>query len=67
MTASSISVPASVAGAAQAAGDGGLTFHDILMNIPHDVSAFIVYVLMIGAVLLVLWAGRSQSSGPPTS
>jgi len=58
---------APVAPAAQATGDGGLTLHDILMNIPHDASAFVVYVLMIGAVFLVLWAGRSQGSEPPTS
>ena len=66
MIASSISAAASVAAAAQAAGEGGLTFHDVLMNIPHDVSAFVVYVLMIGSVVLILRAGRSQGSEPPT-
>lgn len=66
MIASSIAAAAPIAAAAQAAAGGGLTLHDILRNIPHDVSAFVVYVLMIGAVFLVLWAGRSQSSEPPT-
>lgn len=68
MIATSISAvtTTSVAAAAQAAGDGGLTPHDILMNIPHDLSAFVVYVLMIGAVVLVLRAGRSRGSEPPT-
>jgi len=66
MITSSISAVAPVAAAAQAAGEGGLSVHDILMNIPHDASAFVVYVLMIGSVLLVLRAGRSQGSEPPT-
>ena len=66
MIASSISAAAPVAAAAQAAGGGGLSFHDILVNIPHDASAFVVYVLMIGSVLLVLRAGRSHGSEPPT-
>lgn len=66
MIASTASAVASIAAAAQAAGDGGLSFHDILVNIPHDASAFVVYVLMIGSVLLVLRAGRSHGSEPPT-
>lgn len=61
-----ISAAAPVAAATQAAGEGGLSFHDILINIPHDASAFVVYVLMIGSVLLVLRAGRSRGSEPPT-
>lgn len=65
MITSSISAAAPVAAVAQAA-DGGLSFHDILVNIPHDASAFVVYVLMIGSVLLVLRAGRSHGSEPPT-
>jgi len=65
MITSSISAVAPVAAAAQAAGEGGLSFHDILMNIPHDASAFIVYVLMIGSVVLIMRAGRSRGSEPP--
>lgn len=65
MITSSISAAAPVAAVAQAA-DRGLSFHDILVNIPHDASAFVVYVLMIGSVLLVLRAGRSHGSEPPT-
>lgn len=66
MIASSTLAVAPVAAAVQAAGQGGLTVHDILVNIPHDASAFVVYVLMIGSVLLVLRAGRSHGSEPPT-
>jgi hypothetical protein len=65
MTVQLIPAVASVAAAAQAA-HSGLTFHKILLNIPHDASAFIVYALMIGSVVLILRAGRSQESGPPT-
>ena len=66
MITSSISAAAPVAAAAQAAGEAGLSLHDVLVNIPHDASAFVVYVLMIGSVLLVLRAGRSHGSEPPT-
>jgi hypothetical protein len=66
MITSSIADAAPVAAAAQAASEAGLSFHDILVNIPHDASAFVVYVLMIGSVLLVLRAGRSHGSEPPT-
>lgn len=66
MTIQLIPAAASVAAATPTL-TAGLTFHEILTNIPHDVSAFIVYALMIGSVLLILRAGRSHQSGPPAS
>lgn len=40
--------------------DGGLTIGKIVTNLPHDVSAFVVYALMLGAVAFVWIAGRSS-------
>lgn len=40
--------------------DEGLTIGEIVANLPHDASAFVVYGLMFGAVAFVWIAGRSS-------
>ena len=41
--------------------DGGLTIGDIIADIPHDLPAIIVYVLLAGFVYLI-WRGSRPSS-----
>lgn len=47
----------------QAAGntDDGLTLGEVVRHIPHDWTAFVVYVLLFGAVGFVWVTGRSPS------
>lgn len=36
--------------------EGGLTLHKILTDIPHDLPAMVVYV-MLGAFVFLIWRG----------
>ena len=63
-----ISIP--ITGAASAAvalaqdaieADQGLTLAKLVSNIPHDLSALVVYALLLGSTALVWWAGRSRT------
>lgn len=47
-----------------AAQDGGLTLHEVLYSIPHDVAAFVVYALVAGFVFFI-WRG-SRKPGAAT-
>ena len=49
-----------VATALQAVGnsDDGLTIGEVIAHIPHDLSAFVVYAMLFGAVAFVWIAGR---------
>lgn len=40
--------------------DQGLTFHDILVGIPHDAPAIIVYLLSAGAIFWVFKEGLKK-------
>jgi hypothetical protein len=42
--------------------EGGLTFRKVLSDIPHDLPALVVYVLL-GAFVFLIWRG-SRSSAP---
>lgn len=41
----------------------GLTLHSILVDIPHDAAAFVVYALTIVSVGWVVKAGRQKPDG----
>lgn len=41
--------------------DQGLTLEKLVANIPHDASAIVVYVMLLGSALLVWRAGRSRT------
>lgn len=47
---------------AQALGnpDDGLTFGEILANIPHDPSAFVLYALLFASLAFIWRAGRPE-------
>lgn len=40
--------------------DRGLTLHDILVDIPHDAAAIVVYLLSAGAIFWVFKAGLKK-------
>jgi hypothetical protein len=42
----------------QSPSEDGLTLRDILSDLPTDPVSLFVVVLVVGSVLLVLWAGR---------
>ena len=42
--------------------DQGLTLSELVANIPHDLSAMVVYALLVGSGLFVWRSGRS--AGP---
>ena len=46
--------------ALQAAGstDDGLTIGEVVAHVPHDLSAFVIYALLFGAVAFVWISGR---------
>ena len=48
----------------QGGADEGLTFGEVLANIPHDAAAMVVYVLVAFSVGLVVWAGRRGQDKP---
>lgn len=61
--------------AAKQAADGGLTLTEILVGIPHDFAAVVVY-LMLALFLFFIWhgsrsgtarsgAGQARASGAP--
>lgn len=37
-----------------------VTMHDLLVGIPHDVSAFVVYAMLIASLYLIWRANRPQ-------
>ena len=49
----------------QAAVDEGLTFGEILADIPHDAAAIVVYILVGFSVGLVVWSGRRGAPRDP--
>ena len=54
--------------AAQVASDDGLTFGEMLADIPHDTASLFVYVLLAVSIGAVVWAGRRRGPRvPPTS
>lgn len=42
--------------------DPGLTPAELVANIPHDLSAMVVYAMLFGSALLVWRAGRSKGA-----
>jgi hypothetical protein len=49
-----------------ASGDHGLTFREILADIPHDAAAIFVYLLVALSIVVVWRANRPKSGAPPT-
>lgn len=42
--------------------DDGLTFHEVLSDIPHDAAAIFVYLLVAIFVFFIWWGSRSRPS-----
>lgn len=64
-------IPFTITGAASVAGtvmqavteiDEGLTPTELVANIPHDISAMVVYAMLFGSALFVWRAGRTNRS-----
>jgi hypothetical protein len=51
---------ASLASTAQTTPDEGLTFTEILSDLPTDPASIITILLLLGSVALVLWFGRPK-------
>lgn len=51
--------------------DDGLTLREVIADIPHDVPAMVVYVLIAVFVGFIWWGSRGGDAGPaaggPTS
>jgi hypothetical protein len=49
--------------------DDGLTLHELIADIPHDVPALVVYI-MVAVFLFLIWYGSRSGGGsdaaPPT-
>ena len=43
--------------------DDGLTWREILADLPHDPASIAVLLFVIASVALVIWAGRPGRSG----
>lgn len=43
--------------------DDGLTWREVLTDLPHDPASIAVFLLVIVSVALVIWAGRPGRSG----
>jgi hypothetical protein len=41
----------------------GLTFSKILSDIPHDLPAIVIYVLLAGFIGMIVMANRSKRGG----
>jgi hypothetical protein len=50
---------------AATADSGGLTFGEVLANIPHDPASIFVYVLLVAVGLVLARIGRARPSDPP--
>ena len=48
---------------AQSAGDDGVTFHDILSNVPTDGATIFTLLLLIGSIGLAAWFGVPRGGG----
>jgi hypothetical protein len=44
--------------------DDGLTLREVLADIPHDVPAMVVYVLIALFVGFIWWGSRGGDAGP---
>lgn len=53
--------------AAQAARpvEDGLTFGEMIANLPHDPASIFVFVLLIVTFGTILWIGRGSKNTPP--
>lgn len=51
------------AAAQAAADDDGLTWREILADLPHDPASIAVLLFVIASLALVIWAGRPGRSG----
>jgi hypothetical protein len=47
----------------QSGSDDGLTFREFLGRLPTDPASVFTTVLLLGAIGLVFWAGRSKGGG----
>jgi hypothetical protein len=45
--------------------DDGLTLREVLADIPHDLPAMVVYVLIALFVGFIWWGSRGGDAGPP--
>ena len=48
----------------QETADEGLTFGEMLRDIPHDAGAIVVYVLMLSVVGFIWYGSRSKAAPP---
>ena len=47
------------------AGEDGLTFSEVIANIPHDAATIFVYVLLLVTFGTIFWVGRPRKGPPP--
>jgi hypothetical protein len=45
------------------AGNDGLTLHELIADIPHDVTSLVVYI-MVAVFLFLIWYGSRAGGGP---
>lgn len=57
-----MSIASIMAVALQAAEESGLTFRDVFADIPHDIPAIVVYVLLLGSGWLIWRANRGKKA-----
>jgi hypothetical protein len=46
--------------------DDGLTLREVISDIPHDLPALVVYVIIAVFVGFIWWGSRGGKSGPST-
>lgn len=52
-----------IANALQMGTDDGLTFREVLADLPSDPASIFAIVFALASVALVLWAGRPRGKG----
>ncbi len=43
--------------------DGGLTFREVVADLPTDPASVFVVLLLLGCTALVVWSGRGKGKG----
>ena len=49
--------------AVQSSTDDGLTFQEVVEQIPTDPATLFTLLLLLGSVTLVVWSGRNKGGG----
>lgn len=46
--------------------DDGLTFREVIQNIPHDGPAVVIYLMLALFAWFIWWGNRNSGSGTPS-